>query len=136
MRLVLFIFDMLKVVIAGRAGSTHRFLNFVEMSRAKKQKVVSAVADSGTADVVEMKTQTLKGGIPLDDMIPQGYRNSHHILKEGENVWDAKLNFSNSTDNNNKFYFIQLLEPDNEQTGSYYVWTRWGRVGEFIMSSA
>lgn len=31
--------------------------------------------------------------------------------------------------NNNKFYFIQLLEPNN-QSGKYVTWTRWGRVGE------
>lgn len=28
--------------------------------------------------------------------------------------------------NNNKFYVLQLLE----QWGSFYTWTRWGRVGE------
>ncbi len=36
------------------------------------------------------------------------------------------LNQTNIAQNNNKFYVLQLLEKG----GSYYVWTRWGRVGE------
>jgi predicted DNA-binding WGR domain protein len=38
----------------------------------------------------------------------------------------VKLNQTNIGGNNNKYYIIQLLE----KAGSYYVWTRWGRVGE------
>jgi predicted DNA-binding WGR domain protein len=38
----------------------------------------------------------------------------------------VKLNQTNVGGNNNKFYFIQLLE----RNGSYWVFTRWGRVGE------
>ncbi len=36
------------------------------------------------------------------------------------------LNQTNIAQNNNKFYVLQLLESG----GRYYVWTRWGRVGE------
>lgn len=36
------------------------------------------------------------------------------------------LNQTNIGENNNKFYIIQLLTDNN----LYYVWTRWGRVGE------
>ena len=36
------------------------------------------------------------------------------------------LNQTNIGHNNNKFYVIQLLARGS----SYYVWTRWGRVGE------
>jgi poly [ADP-ribose] polymerase len=37
------------------------------------------------------------------------------------------LNQTDITNNNNKFYVIQLLESDNGN--GWYVWTRWGRVG-------
>jgi poly [ADP-ribose] polymerase len=75
-----------------------------------------------------------KNGIPLDDHIPQHISASHHVLREGDEIWDAKLNFSNSEANNNKFYIIQLLESDTGQENLYYVWTRWGRVGKACIS--
>jgi poly [ADP-ribose] polymerase 2/3/4 len=99
------------------------------MSRAKKQK--TEAADSEPA---EIKVQIAKNGIPLDEIISQHLKASHHVLRVGDEIWDAKLNMSNSTDNNNKFYIIQLLEPDNVQEGNYYVWNRWGRVGESAIS--
>jgi len=40
--------------------------------------------------------------------------------------YDCILNQTNLICNNSKFYVIQLLE----QRGNYYVFTRWGRVGE------
>jgi len=40
--------------------------------------------------------------------------------------YNAMLNQTNIGANNNKFYVIQLLEKG----GKYYVWNRWGRVGE------
>jgi len=36
------------------------------------------------------------------------------------------LNQTNISQNNNKFYVIQLLKSGN----GYYLFTRWGRVGE------
>ncbi|KAA8621228.1 poly polymerase 2 ADP-ribosyltransferase 2 [Pyrenophora tritici-repentis] len=41
-------------------------------------------------------------------------------------IYDASLNQTNSSANNNKFYKIQLLTDGN----MYTTWTRWGRVGE------
>jgi poly [ADP-ribose] polymerase len=43
-------------------------------------------------------------------------------------VFDASLNQTNIGDNNNKFYFLQLLESKNGK--HFYTHTRWGRVGE------
>eukprot|EP00300_Choanocystis_sp_HF-7_P042754 c9455_g1_i1.p1 GENE.c9455_g1_i1~~c9455_g1_i1.p1 ORF type:complete len:828 (-),score=180.10 c9455_g1_i1:110-2593(-) len=40
--------------------------------------------------------------------------------------YDAVLNQTNIGGNNNKYYILQILEAD----GSYWVWRRWGRVGE------
>ena len=41
-------------------------------------------------------------------------------------IYDAALNQTNSANNNNKFYIIQLLQLGN----LFLTWTRWGRVGE------
>eukprot|EP00033_Pygsuia_biforma_P000345 GCRY01000418.1.p1 GENE.GCRY01000418.1~~GCRY01000418.1.p1 ORF type:complete len:663 (+),score=179.34 GCRY01000418.1:190-1989(+) len=41
--------------------------------------------------------------------------------------FDCTLNQTNIANNNNKFYIIQLLRQPN---GDYWVWNRWGRVGE------
>jgi hypothetical protein len=49
-----------------------------------------------------------------------------HVLEEGEDIWDAVLNQTNISGNNNKFYNIQLLESG----GKFYCWQRWGRVGD------
>ncbi|KAL9028980.1 MAG: hypothetical protein Q9196_002723 [Gyalolechia fulgens] len=40
-------------------------------------------------------------------------------------IYDATLNQSNISNNNNKFYVMQLVQKD----GKYQTWTRWGRVG-------
>lgn len=40
-------------------------------------------------------------------------------------IYDATLNQSNISNNNNKFYVMQLVQKD----GMYQTWTRWGRVG-------
>ncbi|KAF3041104.1 hypothetical protein E8E12_006286 [Didymella heteroderae] len=43
-------------------------------------------------------------------------------------IWDASLNQTNASANNNKFYKVQLLRSPN---GAHFqTWTRWGRVGE------
>ena len=74
-----------------------------------------------------------KRGIPLDSNLPLNLRESHHVLKEDDDIWDAKLSLSHSVANKNKFYIIQLLEPDSGQRDEYYIWTRWGRVGDESM---
>ncbi|KAJ4256653.1 hypothetical protein NW762_008749 [Fusarium torreyae] len=43
-------------------------------------------------------------------------------------IYDASLNQTNSSANNNKFYRIQLLKDPKSAT--FKTWTRWGRVGE------
>ncbi|CAF0931863.1 unnamed protein product [Brachionus calyciflorus] len=42
--------------------------------------------------------------------------------------YDCKLNQTNIGNNNNKFYIIQLLTRSDSPL--YYLWNRWGRVGE------
>ncbi|KAF2019211.1 PARP-domain-containing protein [Aaosphaeria arxii CBS 175.79] len=44
-------------------------------------------------------------------------------------VYDAALNQTNASHNNNKFYRVQLLR--HPASLDYKTWTRWGRVGDF-----
>ena len=98
------------------------------MSKAKKQKT----EPPSQAGPTQEKVQTVKGGIPLDVYISEHLQASHHVLRVGDEVWDAMLNMSNCTENNNKYYIIQLLEHDLDQDSAYYVWNRWGRVGRIF----
>lgn len=41
-------------------------------------------------------------------------------------VWDAALNQTDSSNNHNKFYRIQILQSGSD----FRTWTRWGRVAE------
>ena len=102
------------------------------MSRANSSKKQRTEPAPGCS---KEKTQTVKHGIPLDDHIAQHLKSSHHVLRVVDEVWDAKLNMSNSAENNNKFYIIQILESDQIDEESYYVWNRWGRVGKFWFKS-
>ena len=59
-------------------------------------------------------------------------RNQYHIYQDDENIFNGKffsctLNKSDLDKNNNKFYIIQLLEHDSDN--SLILFTRWGRIG-------
>ena len=59
-------------------------------------------------------------------------RSQYHIYQDDENVFNGKyfactLNKSDLDKNNNKFYIIQLLEHDSNN--SLVLFTRWGRIG-------
>ncbi|TLD14255.1 uncharacterized protein PgNI_02811 [Pyricularia grisea] len=63
--------------------------------------------------------------VPLDEgCLLSGY--SVYIDSDGH-IWDASLNQTNASNNNNKFYRLQVIR--NAQ-GDFQTWTRWGRVGE------
>ncbi|PGH12233.1 hypothetical protein AJ79_04413 [Helicocarpus griseus UAMH5409] len=87
---------------------------------AKKQK-----------DAQKNSSPTLK--VPVDEGSP--YQSTHevYIAKNGL-IYDAALNQTNASHNNNKFYLVQLLV--DRKTGKYTTWTRWGRVGEHGQSYA
>ena len=55
----------------------------------------------------------------------------HVVQSEKSDLWyDAVLNQCNimNGNNNNKYYRIQMLKKNDQD--SYYVWLKWGRVGE------
>ncbi|KAK4160598.1 putative poly polymerase 2 [Cladorrhinum sp. PSN259] len=64
--------------------------------------------------------------IPLDERCPH-YTSTVYIDPAGV-IYDASLNQTSASNNNNKFYRIQVLADPN---GTYRTWTRWGRVGDY-----
>ncbi|EAW12631.1 putative poly(ADP)-ribose polymerase PARP [Aspergillus clavatus NRRL 1] len=88
-------------------------------------KAVKADADADDAvPSKKQKAETKALKVPVDEgcMLPA------EVYIDDGLIWDATLNQTNSANNNNKFYRIQLLL---ETSSSYRTWTRWGRVGEF-----
>lgn len=75
----------------------------------------------------QMTTVVQKGRAPVDELCP--LKDSHHVYVDQSGVpFDAALNQTNIGNNNNKFYYCQLLEKDVGQ--SYSVFCHWGRVGD------
>jgi len=70
------------------------------------------------------KAKTARGGKSgkkaVDSSVPSA--SSYTVYED----YSVKLNQTNVGGNNNKFYFIQVLQC----SGKYYSWNRWGRIGE------
>jgi len=57
----------------------------------------------------------------------------YHVVLDSNNhfngkAFDVTMNQSDLKNNNNKFYIIQMLQPDSNPN-EFIVWNRWGRVG-------
>ncbi|RAO73675.1 uncharacterized protein BHQ10_009687 [Talaromyces amestolkiae] len=81
----------------------------------------------------EQKTEEKKIHVPVDEACKDSAGYDVVIDADGV-IWDASLNLTSSSNNNNKFYRIQLLKSKTKQN-SYSTWTRWGRVGELGASA-
>ncbi|RUS14679.1 hypothetical protein BC938DRAFT_477274, partial [Jimgerdemannia flammicorona] len=88
-------------------------------------------ADDSATEVKEVakknatkKLKSLK--VPVDALVPSASAYKVYIDPEDGTIWDAALNQTNIGNNNNKFYFIQVLE---RSSSSYACFMRWGRVG-------
>ncbi|KAI3331669.1 PARP-domain-containing protein [Xylariaceae sp. AK1471] len=66
--------------------------------------------------------------IPVDEGAVRELVNYEVYIDDSGVIYDASLNQTNASNNNNKFYRIQLLRS---VAGDYITWTRWGRVGEY-----
>ncbi|KAM7501206.1 hypothetical protein LguiB_000110 [Lonicera macranthoides] len=75
----------------------------------------------------KLVTATKKGGVVLDQWLPDQIKTQYHVLQLGDEIYDAMLNQTNVGENNNKFYVLQVLESDDG--GRFMVYNRWGRVG-------
>ena len=89
-----------------------------------QQKDPEPVKDDG---IVEVKT-SVSNVVLVDHLVsnPQSYT----VVKSNNQILNAHLMFAD-WGHNNKFYIIQGLHS----SGSYYLWTRWGRVGVDGMNS-
>ncbi|KAI0035247.1 poly polymerase catalytic domain-containing protein [Vararia minispora EC-137] len=91
--------------------------------------------DHGTAEPASKKVKSeekmikvLKRGAAPVDPVSQ-YVATHQVLEMSGEVWDGMLNQTEIGKNANKFYVLQLLHP-NGNNSSCILYTRWGRVGE------
>lgn len=85
----------------------------------------SAGAPSKHQKVAKGDVKASKIAVPVDEACT--ISNATVYVDDDGVVWDASLNQTNSGQNNNKFYRIQVLYTTADK---YLTWTRWGRVGE------
>ncbi|KAH9869979.1 hypothetical protein J1614_006900 [Plenodomus biglobosus] len=90
-----------------------------DASQPKKPKIAenAKVGDGQNA-------KSKKIAISIDEYCPLS--NYHVYIDDDGTIWDASLNQTNSSANNNKFYKVQTLTNGSD----FKTWTRWGRVGE------
>ncbi|XP_060599923.1 poly [ADP-ribose] polymerase 2-like isoform X2 [Ruditapes philippinarum] len=81
---------------------------------------------SGAKERPAVKSIVLSGKAPVDAECTSLVGKAH-VYYEGKDVYDCMLNQTNVSNNNNKYFIIQLLEADDKKM--YYTWFRWGRVG-------
>ncbi|KAI0391358.1 poly polymerase catalytic domain-containing protein [Xylariaceae sp. FL0594] len=79
------------------------------------------VADGQIAKSLDVK-------IPLDEGADRELPQYDVYIDDDGVIYDAALNQTNASNNNNKFYRLQILRS---ASGSFLVWARWGRVGEY-----
>ncbi|PHH53976.1 Poly [ADP-ribose] polymerase 1 [Ceratocystis fimbriata CBS 114723] len=63
--------------------------------------------------------------VPLDN--PGAFPGGRVYIDQDGLIYDASLNQTNASNNNNKFYRLQIIETGNN---NFTTWFRWGRVGE------
>ncbi|PFH54702.1 hypothetical protein AMATHDRAFT_52452 [Amanita thiersii Skay4041] len=104
--------------------------------KPRSKKVKKDESQQDNAQVIQkdeesqkMVTIMKRGPAPVDPM--SGKVDSHQVYSSAEGVWDAMLNQTvvSANQNKNKFYVIQLLHPVGNNS-SCVLYTRWGRVGE------
>lgn len=70
--------------------------------------------------------------IPLDEgIVCKVGKDAKVYVDDDDIIFDASMNQSNVSNNNNKFYRLQLIQEDISSDVVYSVYTRWGRLGEF-----
>ncbi|KAG2597494.1 poly [ADP-ribose] polymerase 2-like isoform X3 [Panicum virgatum] len=113
--------DVIERLLSAPANATDDVQDEKRAPKGGVEKVEEGVKKE------KMVAATKKGAAVLDQHIPNHIKANYHVLQLGDDIYDATLNQTNLGDNNNKFYIIQVLEPD--AGGSFMVYNRWGRVG-------
>ena len=99
-------------------------------TKAGGVKQVRYAATAGTAAKSTgggMRVEVVKGRAAVDPSCPEA--DACHVYEERDDVYDCHLNQTDISANKNKYYVIQMLETDAGPS-RYYVWNKWGRVGE------
>ncbi|CAJ2513489.1 Uu.00g016080.m01.CDS01 [Anthostomella pinea] len=100
----------------------------VKSQPKKKSKASSNVLKKEEAKIADGQiAKSLDVRIPVDEASTRELVNYEVYIDDAGVIYDAALNQTNASNNNNKFYRIQLLRS---VAGDYRTWTRWGRVGE------
>ncbi|KAH8672842.1 poly-ribose polymerase-like protein [Tricladium varicosporioides] len=107
-------------------------------AQASKSKAVKAEPESkmesklkeGLANHKTNIAQSMDVTIPVDETCPLTHFRVY--IDDKSLIYDANLNQTNASNNNNKFYRVQLLHNGGNE---YKTWARWGRVGERGQSS-
>ncbi|GKT41302.1 poly [ADP-ribose] polymerase 2-B [Colletotrichum spaethianum] len=113
-----------KLKAATGAKGTKKSTGDADDKTDVKKQAAAAAAD--TKDKTAGGSQVVSKGlnIPLDEGCK--VQGTVYIAPDGV-IYDASLNQTNATNNNNKFYRVQLVQNGT----TYKTWTRWGRVGEW-----
>jgi len=96
-----------------------------EEEEDKKKKATPKKEDKEEEKKEVVKKVITKGGAAVDEYFDE---KDCEVYMAGGKVYAKTLNQSNLTQNNNKFYIIQILESTKNK-GTFFVWNRWGRVG-------
>ncbi|KAL7963444.1 poly polymerase catalytic domain-containing protein [Trichoderma compactum] len=102
---------------------------------AKGAKGKAKAADPEPESEVKEESQVAEGQfikkkdftIPVDEHCPLVHT-VVYIDPDSGLIYDASLNQTNASNNNNKFYRVQVVF--DAKANQYKTWTRWGRVGE------
>ncbi|KAJ2960063.1 hypothetical protein NQ176_g11076 [Zarea fungicola] len=99
-----------------------------EMRDADEEPANQQNGGEKEAKVAEGQIIKQKGAVIPVDAVCQLPGFQVYVDPDSGIIYDASLNQTNASNNNNKFYIVQLLhEPKADK---FTTWTRWGRVGE------
>ena len=82
------------------------------------------VAPDPAPTSLKLVSTSSTGGVFVDHFVPKAQ--DYKVLFTASTAHSCYLMWSDIKNNHNKFYVAQALQHTN---GSYYLWTRYGRVG-------
>ena len=115
-----------KPIISEEKTSNKR----IKKDKKPKEKITSKKEIKEEKEKPKITKIISKDGIVVDSLVPQSQ--NYHVVPDDSNTYNGEyfsctLNKSNLERNNNKFYILQLLQSDIDN--SYNLFIKWGRVG-------
>lgn len=68
--------------------------------------------------------------IPIDSCCRELNDSNHYVYHQDGEVFNAMLNQTNISQNNNKFYTLQIIKSKGKE--DFWLWLRWGRIGRTV----